>query len=37
MGTFFELNIALVGVMVIFFLIAEVLFGRLETNFESEL
>ena len=37
MGTFFELNIALVGVMVIFFLIADVLFGRLETNFESEL
>jgi hypothetical protein len=37
MTTFFEINAGLVGIMIIFFLVAEVIFGRLETNFESEL
>jgi len=37
MTKFFEINAGLVGIMIIFFLVAEVIFGRLETNFESEL
>ncbi len=37
MTKFFEINAGLVGIMIVFFLVAEVLFGRLETNFESEL
>jgi ABC-2 type transport system permease protein len=34
---FLELNLALFGVTVVFFFIAEAIFGRLEGNFESEL
>jgi hypothetical protein len=31
------LDLALLGIMIIVFLLAEVLFGRLQGNFESEL
>jgi hypothetical protein len=31
------LDLALLGVMIVFFLLAEVLFGHLQGNFESEL
>ena len=37
MSTYFYLNLTLLGVMVVLFLVAEVVFGRLEGNFESEL
>jgi hypothetical protein len=37
MSTYFYLDLALLGIMVIVFLGAEVLFGRLQGNFESEL
>lgn len=37
MSTYFYLNISLLGLMILLFLFAEVIFGRLERNFESEL
>ncbi len=37
MSTYFYLNVALLGIMVLLFLAAESIFGRLEGNFESEL
>jgi ABC-2 type transport system permease protein len=37
MSTYFYLDIALLGIMIVVFLFAEVLFGRLQGNFESEL
>jgi ABC-2 type transport system permease protein len=37
MSTYFYLDVALLGIMVSVFLFAEVLFGRLQGNFESEL
>jgi ABC-2 type transport system permease protein len=37
MSTYFYLDIALLGIMIVVFLVAEVLFGRLQGNFESEL
>jgi hypothetical protein len=37
MSTYCYLDFALLGIMVIVFLFAEVLFGRLQGNFESEL
>jgi ABC-2 type transport system permease protein len=37
MSTYFYMNIGLLAVMVALFLLAEVIFGRLEGNFESEL
>ena len=37
MSTYFYLDIALLGIMIVVFLLAEVLFGRLQGNFESEL
>jgi ABC-type polysaccharide/polyol phosphate export permease len=37
MSTYCYLDLALLGIMVIVFLLAEVLFGRLQGNFESEL
>jgi ABC-2 type transport system permease protein len=37
LSTYVELNLALLGIMVVVFLVAESLFGRLEGNFESEL
>ncbi|HEY5092822.1 MAG TPA: ABC transporter permease, partial [Acidimicrobiales bacterium] len=37
MSTYFYLDIALLGIMIVLFLFAEVIFGRLQGNFESEL
>ncbi len=37
MSTYFYLNVALLGIMIILFLFAEIIFGRLQGNFESEL
>jgi uncharacterized membrane protein len=37
MSTYFYLDVALLGIMIVVFLLAEVLFGRLQGNFESEL
>ena len=37
MSTYAYLNIGLLGLMILVFLFAEVIFGRLEGNFESEL
>jgi ABC-2 type transport system permease protein len=37
MSTYFYLNVGLVGIMLVLFLVAESIFGRLEGNFESEL
>ena len=37
MSTYFYLDLALLGIMIVVFLLAEVLFGRLQGNFESEL
>ncbi|MDE3064673.1 MAG: ABC transporter permease [Acidobacteriota bacterium] len=37
MSTYCYLNVALLGIMIVVFLIAESIFGRLEGNFESEL
>ena len=37
MSTYCYLDLALLGIMVVVFLLAEVLFGRLQGNFESEL
>ena len=37
MSTYFYMNLALLGLMVVLFLVAEMIFGRLEGNFESEL
>ena len=37
MSTYCYLDLALLGIMIIVFLLAEVLFGRLQGNFESEL
>ena len=37
MSTYFYMNIGLLGVMIGLFLVAEMVFGRLEGNFESEL
>jgi ABC-2 type transport system permease protein len=37
MSTFFYMNISLLAIMVVIFLLALTLFGRLEGNFESEL
>jgi ABC-2 type transport system permease protein len=37
MSTYFYLDIALLGIMIVVFLFAEVIFGRLQGNFESEL
>ena len=37
MSTYFYLDLALLAIMVVVFLVAEVIFGRLQGNFESEL
>jgi ABC-2 type transport system permease protein len=37
MSTYFYLDFVLLGIMVVLFLFAEVIFGRLQGNFESEL
>jgi ABC-2 type transport system permease protein len=37
MSTYCYLDLALLGIMIVVFLLAEVLFGRLQGNFESEL
>ncbi len=37
MSTYFYMNIGLLGVMIGLFLVSEMVFGRLEGNFESEL
>jgi hypothetical protein len=37
MSTYCYLDLALLGTMIVLFLLAEVLFGRLQGNFESEL
>jgi len=37
MSTYFYLDVSLLGIMVVLFLFAEVVFGRLQGNFESEL
>lgn len=37
MSTYCYLNVALLGIMIVVFLLAESIFGRLEGNFESEL
>jgi hypothetical protein len=37
MSTYCYLDLALLAIMIIVFLLAEVLFGRLQGNFESEL
>ena len=37
MSTYCYLDLALLGIMIVIFLLAEVLFGRLQGNFESEL
>ncbi len=36
-STFLEVNLGLIAVMLVFFLVAEAVFGRLEENFESTL
>lgn len=37
LSTYVTMNVALVGITIALFLVAETLFGRLEVNFESEL
>jgi ABC-type polysaccharide/polyol phosphate export permease len=37
MSTYFYMNLGLLGIMIVLFLVAVTIFGRLEGNFESEL